>query len=89
MADTTTRDCKSCGHEFDSIFSIDKGYCDECKVVCRCDDPHCDKTGIEGEVGGHIESCTCADCHRYMGKISPWLSNVPMGYNCDGEYTNS
>jgi len=30
MADTTTRDCKICGEEFDSIYAIDEGICDEC-----------------------------------------------------------
>lgn len=29
--DTTTRKCKKCEEEFDSIFEIDNGICDECK----------------------------------------------------------
>ena len=28
--DTTTRKCKICENEFDSIFEIDNGICDEC-----------------------------------------------------------
>jgi hypothetical protein len=30
MADTITRECKKCEEEFDSIFEIDRGYCDIC-----------------------------------------------------------
>lgn len=39
-------------------------------IVCDCNDPSCPKRGIEGEVGGHIEECSCGDCHRALGKIS-------------------
>ena len=28
--DTTTRKCKKCEEEFDSIYEIDKGICDDC-----------------------------------------------------------
>jgi len=31
--DTTTRDCKICGREMDSIYAIDEGICDECREV--------------------------------------------------------
>jgi len=30
MADTTTRQCKECGQDFDSIYQHDKGICDDC-----------------------------------------------------------
>jgi predicted Zn-ribbon and HTH transcriptional regulator len=29
--DTTIRECKICGYEFDSIWDIDEGICDECR----------------------------------------------------------
>ena len=31
MADTTIRECKKCGNDFDSIYQIDEGVCDDCK----------------------------------------------------------
>ena len=30
MANTTLRDCKVCGEQFDSIEQFDGGICDEC-----------------------------------------------------------
>lgn len=35
--DTTTRKCKICENEFDSIFEIDNGICDECKKDWKVD----------------------------------------------------
>lgn len=32
MADTTIRECKKCGEYFDSIYQIDGGVCDDCKL---------------------------------------------------------
>lgn len=39
-------------------------------TTCNCDDPSCPQKGIEGELSGHIEECSCAECHRHYGKIS-------------------
>lgn len=47
----------------------------EDEITCDCNDRSCEKKGIEGEVANHIENCSCAICHRYMGKISPWLKH--------------
>ena len=51
--DTTTRKCKICKNEFDSIFEIDNGICDECYegecVACKA----------EKEYGGHSNLHTC------------------------------
>jgi len=30
MADTITRSCKVCEEDFDSIYQLDNGICDEC-----------------------------------------------------------
>jgi len=37
---------------------------------CHCDDPSCPNEGEEGEVGGHVENCSCGECHAHYGKIS-------------------
>lgn len=39
-------------------------------IFCACDDPSCEKKGVEGEIAGHIDQCSCGDCHRALGKIS-------------------
>ena len=39
-------------------------------IACECDDPNCPKWGIEGEIEGHIEDCTCAKCHEWLGKTN-------------------
>jgi hypothetical protein len=46
---------------------------DEPIIKCQCDDPSCPVEGKEGEVDSHIEHCSCSYCHRFMGKISPWM----------------
>ncbi len=33
MADTILRDCKKCGQEFDSIYAVNNGICDECAEI--------------------------------------------------------
>ena len=44
MADTIIRYCKMCGEEFDSIWAIDQGICDDCQE------------GGEGTFAEHLES---------------------------------
>ena len=39
------------------------------QIECACDDPSCGKKGDQGEVEGHIENCSCGQCHEAMGKI--------------------
>ena len=46
---------------------------DHSEIECSCNDPSCPHEGKEGEVPGHIEECTCAECHRKLGKISPYV----------------
>lgn len=38
-------------------------------IICDCTDPSCLQEGLEGEVGGHIRTCSCSDCHQIMGKL--------------------
>jgi hypothetical protein len=48
--------------------------CEELERFITCDcDQQCGE-GLEGEVSNHIEDCSCGECHREMGKISPWIS---------------
>ena len=47
--DTFTRDCKICGAEFDSIFCLDGGICDE----------HRDKVMVNGKPVGRIFCDKC------------------------------
>jgi hypothetical protein len=43
---------------------------EEEKIKCDCNDRACKRIGYEGEVANHIDECSCADCHRALGKIS-------------------
>jgi len=36
--DTTVRECKVCGAEFDSILEFDNGICDECREKIEPDE---------------------------------------------------
>lgn len=42
---------------------------DRAFIKCDCDDPSCPKYGYTGEVSDHIEDCSCAKCHRELGKL--------------------
>ena len=70
--------CRGCGEYWlGGILAKEErdNYCNKCNsaevsnVNCNCDDPSCGKRGQEGEVGGHIEGCSCGECHRVMGKL--------------------
>ena len=39
-------------------------------ITCPCDDQSCPRKGEENLETGHIENCTCPDCHNYYSKIS-------------------
>ena len=40
-----------------------------CLVECPCDDPNCNKKGINDCETGHIINCPCQSCHNYYSKV--------------------
>jgi|3_EtaG_2_1085321.scaffolds.fasta_scaffold357569_1 hypothetical protein len=58
---------------------INEGY-----INCTCDDLSCDhKRGLEGEVAGHIEDCSCDHCNRYYSGDSH--SEIQADSDADNE----
>lgn len=47
------------------------------EIKCMCNDAFCIGEGLEGEVAGHVESCSCGHCHRLLGKVSPFMELKP------------
>ena len=42
----------------------------EGQVNCSCNDPSCEQKGSESnEVAGHIDNCSCGECHQAIGKL--------------------
>ena len=58
---------KSLAKEFHELQKDGSDFENDEHISCVCDE--CETVGLEGEVAGHTEECTCYTCHHWYGKL--------------------